>query len=412
MKKFVYFCAMMLLCSNIMAQIDLNDRNWEPVVQDSFNTPNRYFDSTFQDSEGKWISFVPCLKSGVTKPNTHQIYQWRQCVFDNVDGVLKLHAMHIQDTPVLCTNPPSYDLPPNLYGLPYHCDSDHQSLYYHSGIIESPPQDVSLKTNHLPPPRFRYGYFEIRCKLPIHEGAFPAFWLWDADNQTNPDDKYYEEIDIFEFSWSFEDSPNHHHNPHPHGAGNPYCFTSGLYYNDVSTVMDGTSRARVFPMIDDSLSHWHTFACEWLPDHITWYCDGNVVNEYHNPDSIPRHHLALKANYAIDRYALIGHVNEGSPAWKGSDNMVIDYINVYQLKWKCDEDKTIACQLDLDTLNFAVRKSISITAAQELVKVDVTDKVTFRATDHFTITGPFQVNSGGELTVIMQRCPETQDDDK
>ena len=35
-----------------------------------------------------------------------------------------------------------------------------------------------------------------------------------------------------------------------------------------------------------------------------------------------------------------------------------------------------------------------------------TDKVTFRATDSFEVTGPFQVNSGGEMTVIMQECPE------
>ena len=32
--------------------------------------------------------------------------------------------------------------------------------------------------------------------------------------------------------------------------------------------------------------------------------------------------------------------------------------------------------------------------------------VTFRATDYFEITGPFQVENGGELTVIMQECPD------
>mgnify|MGYP007101870348 CR=1 FL=1 len=40
------------------------------------------------------------------------------------------------------------------------------------------------------------------------------------------------------------------------------------------------------------------------------------------------------------------------------------------------------------------------------VKVRNTDKVTFRVTDSFEITGPFQVDSGGEMTVIMQQCPE------
>ena len=29
MKKIVYLCTLVLLCFNVMAQIDLNDRNWD-----------------------------------------------------------------------------------------------------------------------------------------------------------------------------------------------------------------------------------------------------------------------------------------------------------------------------------------------------------------------------------------------
>ncbi|MBR4155708.1 MAG: hypothetical protein IKU01_03265 [Bacteroidales bacterium] len=38
--------------------------------------------------------------------------------------------------------------------------------------------------------------FGIRCKLLVHQGAFPAFWLWDSKTG-----EYYEEIDIFEYTW-------------------------------------------------------------------------------------------------------------------------------------------------------------------------------------------------------------------
>ncbi len=31
MKKFIYLCGMMLLSLNMMAQIDLNDPNWDTV---------------------------------------------------------------------------------------------------------------------------------------------------------------------------------------------------------------------------------------------------------------------------------------------------------------------------------------------------------------------------------------------
>lgn len=41
--------------------------------------------------------------------------------------------------------------------------------------------------------KFQYGYFEIRCKLPVFDGAWPAFWLFDMKSSI-----WYNEIDIFE----------------------------------------------------------------------------------------------------------------------------------------------------------------------------------------------------------------------
>jgi hypothetical protein len=39
MKKIIYLCAMMLLCLNMMAQIDPYDKNWDTIVFDDFSTP-------------------------------------------------------------------------------------------------------------------------------------------------------------------------------------------------------------------------------------------------------------------------------------------------------------------------------------------------------------------------------------
>lgn len=86
--------------------------------------------------------------------------------------------------------------------------------------------------------------------------------------------------------------------------------------------------------------------------------------------------------------------------------MVIDYIKVYQLNWDCSTEEIIARQLELGQFNYAVKKSITITSSIEPVFVQSTDKVTFRATDFFVITGSFQTDSGSEFTVIMQGCPE------
>ena len=62
-------------------------------------------------------------------------------------------------------------------------------------------------------------------------------------------------------------------------------------------------------------------------------------------------------------------------------------------------------QIDLNDKNWAVKKTISISSTINDIKINDTDKVTFRVTDSFEITGPFQVNNGAEFAVIVQNCP-------
>ena len=391
MKKFVYFCGMMLLSLNMMAQIDPYDQNWKPKLIEDFTTPGRYWiDSSFLSSDSVWKAY----SSGLTNGDNKMIYQYSQCHFNDTDGYMELVAEYDS----------SGRIPTHGYELPYNVSPPtYDDLHYFSGRIDH------FDKHGADSAKFRYGYFEIRCKLPIHRGAFSSFWLWHSDSTSL--EEHYEEIDIFEFSWEFEDEKMTQwtHNPHPHGAGNPYCFSSGLYFNKQNVSykpMDSTSQARVYLMINDSLSHWHTFSCEWMPDHIHWYCDGILVDEYYNTDSIPRHPLILKTNYGINRYALKDYKHYGQPEWCSQDTMFIDYIKVYQLARDCGTDETITQQSELDYFDFAVKKSISITSTIEPVSIGSNEKETFRTTDSFEITGPFQVDSGGEMTVIMQHCPE------
>jgi hypothetical protein len=60
----------------------------------------------------------------------------------------------------------------------------------------------------------------------------------------------------------------------------------------------------------------------------------------------------------------------------------------------------------LAEFDFKVKKSVAITSSVEEVEVEDTDRITFRVTDSFEITGPFQVENGAEFTVIRQDCPE------
>ena len=404
MKKFFYLCAMMLLSMDIMAQIDPYDRNWKVVVFDDFDQPNRQFDSTFQEPDSLWTAFSHWLHpSGVTKSayNILQIYQWSQCHIDVPNSVLKLCAEYIRSNEISCDDQPDfYELPPPIFGKNYYCDGEKKYLYYKSGMIESyPVYDLLYALNLVDDNgddddrspwrgRFRYGYFEIRCKLPVHQGAFPAFWLWGS--KKNPE--YYESIDIFEYSWAFTDQ-------------NSMLGSPRIYLNKID--IGQHEYCKVFPVIpnnEENLTEWHTFSCEWLPERVTFYRDGQVTAE--EREHVPSHYLSLKANYAIDRYALQGHSTDSLPVWIESDTMYIDYIKVHQLKWDCETDEVIACQSELDGFDYGVKKIINITSSTGSVKLNSNDKVTFRATNSFQITGPFQTDMGSELTVIMQECPE------
>lgn len=372
---------MMMLSMNMMAQIDFNDGNWERVFYDDF-TISRYWDVS------DWYS-MPDLywRARPERHITHgsleyQIYQYDHCLFDAIDGTMKL----IAEYDINAIKYHNYALPEMMHGHYPNTYGQNDGLYYFSGEIDT-------RT------KYRYGYFEIRCKLPTHQGAFPAFWLYDSN--TSGSDQYYEEIDIFEYTWSIAETPNHIGNPTPHGIPDYYTFTTGIYFNDTSTSF--SSYARNFPTLSatgNDLSNWHTYSCEWLPERVVWYCDGLIVNEYHETQNIPHRPLTLKTNYAINK-----HYQHDGTIWQGPDTMEIDYIRVFQLNWDCNTDEIISCQTDLNNFDYAVKRSISITPTSGEITIGCNEKVTYRVSNSFEATGPFTIENGAEFTVIKQECP-------
>lgn len=401
MKKFVYLCGMMLLNLNIMAQIDLNDRNWDRVFHDEFTKPDRRWENWSSSPDKKWRGYPG---SGVTSKGDYQVYQYSNCLFCPAEGMMKLVGEYC-DT--ICNN--NYPLPGWMHDAYPSCDS----LFYFSGEIDARRDSILSDTMGI-----RFGYFEIHCKMPIDSGAHSAFWLHGADTASS--DSYYEEIDIFEYSGYYGDPyaywliPN---NPNPTYTGDPRVYSTAICHNLHGQYVDhDTDNYAVeyvrLPNGQEDISGWHTYSCEWMPDHVHWYRDGNLVNSYYDQAHIPRHSLVLKTNYAIDGVAVeriydaTGIIIGYEPLWKDSDTLTIDYIRVYQLGWDCDTDEVIECQNDLTGFDYKVKKSVAITSSIEEVEVGNDDKITFRVADSFEITGPFQANSGCEFTVIRQDCPE------
>jgi beta-glucanase (GH16 family) len=106
----------------------------------------------------------------------------------------------------------------------------------------------------------KYGYYEIRMKVPPGRGMWPAFWL-------NPEDALWPpEIDVVEIVNNGRDTTrNSFHNVHPgHGRHAPF----------VSKLLDRWGSWRPdFDYKDD----FHRFAVEWTPDRVRHYVDDLLV---------------------------------------------------------------------------------------------------------------------------------------
>jgi len=350
-----------------------SDNNWNivPYFIDDFTGTNRSWNNIWHDTpQNKLRAFLSC--SGVTHgPAEHQVYQRSNAIFDQNNETLLLRATY-EGGPLTCND---YTRPSG-----YSCDASHNTLYYFSGVVEPLPSS------------FLYGYFEIRCKLPVHRGAFPAFWLWGASNNN------YREIDIFEYSWEITDKEN--------DLGSPRIFTAGSYYSNNFQGVHQPSYGRVnykIPENEPDLTNWNTFAAEWNPRRIIIYFNDNVISEYYG-DSVPSLPMALKANYALDNWVL--DQDEEPYTEFFPDDMMVDYIKVYKLRCDCENNAIIQNNSQLTSFDYKVKNNITIGGYGSSINIPANDKVVLRATNSITINADFEVPLGSELELITHPCPQ------
>ena len=143
---------------------------------------------------------------------------------------------------------------------------------------------------------FKYGYIEVRAKIPKGQGLWPAIWMMPAGYQDSNG-----ELDVME------------------NLGNDTTTAYGTVH------MHGAQQQFTYHGVDLSAGY-HTFAVDWEPDHITWYVDGVAYGTTTNTSLIP-----TVAMYPIMNLAVGGD-------WGGDPNAStvfpanfdIDYIHVWQ----------------------------------------------------------------------------------
>ncbi len=110
---------------------------------------------------------------------------------------------------------------------------------------------------------FRYGYAEIRCRLPFFSGVWPSFWTQSTDvlsGEKKAD--FMAEVDVFEV---FGKSENKNVVPGiikwPHSGGHSFWCT----YRETKKV-DWTDKEGIE-------EEYHTYGWEWTPDQMVMYVD-------------------------------------------------------------------------------------------------------------------------------------------
>lgn len=155
---------------------------------------------------------------------------------------------------------------------------------------------------------FKYGYFEVKAKLPKAIGIEAAFWFfpWSMPETyagfTPSIDGV--EIDVFEYSPAiFETMIYSLH-------WNGYDYAKGAQVSSKQEYLPGISNG------------YHTFALEWTPEEYVVYIDGN---ERIRTDKI----ISRKASTLILGFGTggFGGTNYAGP-WP--DTFAIDYVKIYK----------------------------------------------------------------------------------
>ncbi len=148
--------------------------------------------------------------------------------------------------------------------------------------------------------KMRYGYVEMRAKLPKGKGLWSALWLLHQnDNDRRP------EIDIVEY---IGDKPT--------VAYNTY------HYYDNWSLRSSPSYEAWGP---DYSQDFHTYAVKWEPGKLSWYVDGELRNT-HNDGNVSWEDMYLLVNLAVGGW------------WPGDPDgstpfparYQIDYIRAYE----------------------------------------------------------------------------------
>ncbi len=158
---------------------------------------------------------------------------------------------------------------------------------------------------------FTYGKVEMRAKLPVGQGIWPAFWMLGSDIGEGRNWPDCGELDIMEFVGSTPTKVyGTIHGPAYNGGGG-----IGAWHNNP----EGFN------------NDFHTYSVEWEPNVVRWYFDGQLFQQ-RTPDDL------FGRTWVFDHDAFIILNLAVGGAWPGAPDAstvfpqkyTVDYVRVYQ----------------------------------------------------------------------------------
>jgi beta-glucanase (GH16 family) len=148
----------------------------------------------------------------------------------------------------------------------------------------------------------RYGYYELRAKLPPGKGLWSRYWLLTDDGG------WPGEYDVFEVL----------------GKEKPVKVHQTTHYRDASKPhgIDGFTYAGIVP----TDGKFHTYGFLWEPKTVTWYVDGVATLKQVNRINMPMYVL-LDLAVGKDPANTWPGSPDGTTPWPA--NMEMDYFRVY-----------------------------------------------------------------------------------
>lgn len=240
----------------------------------------------------------------------------------------------------------------------------------------------------------RYGYIEMKCKLPSNIALAPCFWLCGIKGQNSyPFNGYeYDEIDVFElflpdnnFDTDIEDIDK--------------SLMHNFYHNLDGPLTTKSCLRQKISFTNSFLNQDIIFAVEWLPEEIHYYVNGHITKSVkyadmnsgwvHNDSDFTctnflnaigqRFQISLSVNRLIETYPDVSQAFE------------IDYVRSYKLEEGFDYEYWPSSFSMSDPNMFKVHKSIRLGGNGHTATIPQNENITIWATDGIVLDNGFTV---------------------